>query len=47
MIDGFRYGFLGHTDGGLATGVAVILIVNLVLGALCHRMFATGYRLRA
>jgi ABC-2 type transport system permease protein len=47
MIDGFRYGFLGHTDGGLAIGVSVMLTANLVLGAICHRMFATGYRLRA
>ena len=47
MIDGFRYGFLGHTDGGLATGVAVMTTANLVLGATCHRLFSTGYRLRA
>jgi ABC-2 type transport system permease protein len=47
MIDGFRYGFLGHTDGGLATGVAVMLCANLVLGVVCHRLFASGYRLRA
>jgi ABC-2 type transport system permease protein len=47
MIDGFRYGFLGHTDGGLATGVAVMLAANLALGVVCHRLFASGYRLRA
>ncbi|MFM8679678.1 MAG: multidrug ABC transporter permease, partial [Alphaproteobacteria bacterium] len=47
MIDGFRYGFLGHADGGLWTGVAAMLAANLALGALCHRLFATGYRLRA
>jgi len=47
MIDGFRYGFLGHADGGLWTGVAAMLVANLALGALCHRLFATGYRLRA
>jgi len=47
MIDGFRYGFLGHTDGGLAVGAGVMLAANLILGMICHRMFATGFRLRA
>ena len=47
MIDGFRYGFLGHTDGGLTTGVVVMLCANLSLGVVCHRLFASGYRLRA
>ena len=47
MIDGFRYGFLGHTDGGLATGVAVMLIANTALAAACYAIFRTGWRLRA
>ena len=32
---------------GAAIGVAAMLAANLALGALCHRLFATGYRLRA
>lgn len=47
MIDGFRYGFIGHSDGGLMTGILVMIVANILLGAICHRMFATGYRLRA
>jgi ABC-2 type transport system permease protein len=47
MIDGFRYGFLGHADGGLATGVAVMLVANLALAAACYVVFRTGWRLRA
>lgn len=47
MIDGFRFGFLGHHDGDLAIGVVAMTIANLALLALCHRLFATGYRLRA
>ncbi len=47
MIDGFRYGMLGHADGGLATGVAVMLIANLALAAACYAVFRSGWRLRA
>ncbi len=47
MIDGFRYGALGHNDGNLAIGVAVMLACNAGLWALCHWMFKSGYKLRA
>ncbi len=47
MIDGFRYGFIGHADGSLAMGVAVMAVTNLLLLWLCHEMFRRGYKLRA
>ena len=47
MIDGFRYGFIGHADGSLAAGIAVMALANAALWALVHRLFATGYRLKA
>ena len=47
MIDGFRYGFIGHADGNLALGLAVMAGFNLFLWAVTYRMFATGYRLKA
>ena len=46
MIDGFRYGFLGHHDGNLGLGIAMMTAVNAALLWLCHWMFRTGYRLR-
>jgi ABC-2 type transport system permease protein len=46
MIDGFRYGFIGHHDSNLALGVAMMLAANGALLWLCHRMFKTGYKLR-
>jgi ABC-2 type transport system permease protein len=46
MIDGFRYGFLGHHDGDLGLGIAMMTIVNAALLWLCHWMFRSGYRLR-
>jgi ABC-2 type transport system permease protein len=46
MIDGFRAGFIGHHDSSLAIGVAIMSAANLFMLALCHRMLATGYKLR-
>ena len=46
LIDGFRYGVIGHADGSIATGVIALTTINVVLWALCHRMFATGYKLK-
>lgn len=47
MIDGFRYGFIGHAEGSLAIGAAVMIVGNLALGATCLWMFASGYRIKA
>ncbi|MDJ0944623.1 MAG: ABC transporter permease [Kiloniellales bacterium] len=47
LIDGFRYGFIGHADGLPGIGAAVVLAVNLALWLLAYRMIATGYRLKA
>lgn len=47
LIDGFRYGFIGRADGSVAIGAACVLGVNVALWTLTHRMFATGYRLKA
>jgi ABC-2 type transport system permease protein len=47
LIDGFRYGFIGHADGSLAVGAGVVIGANLALWLLCHRILSTGYRLKA
>jgi ABC-2 type transport system permease protein len=47
MIDGFRYGFIGHADGSLAAGILVMLGFNIFLIALSWRLFAIGYHLKA
>jgi ABC-2 type transport system permease protein len=47
MIDGFRYGFIGHSDSNLGLGVALLAVSDAMLFALCHWMFRTGYKLRA
>ncbi len=47
MIDGFRYGALGHADMNPWIGAAVLTLTNAALWVLCYGMFATGYRLKA
>jgi len=47
MIDGFRYGFTGIAEGSLVVGVTVMTVLDLLLLAWCHRLFVTGYKLKA
>ena len=47
MIDGFRYGMIGHADSNVWVGVAVMAGVNTALWSLCRWMFASGYKLKA
>ena len=46
LIAGFRYGFIGHSDGSLAIGVATTAALVAGLTWVCLWMFASGYRLK-
>ncbi len=47
IIDGFRYGFIGHSDGTVWLGVGVVALCNIALWILCLRMLASGYKLKS
>ena len=47
MIDGFRYGFIGHADGSLSVGLLTLLGANAALFCLCYALVARGYKLKA
>jgi ABC-2 type transport system permease protein len=47
IIDGFRSGFIGVSDGLLGQGAIVLLVLNVVLWWVCHRVLASGWRLKA
>jgi ABC-2 type transport system permease protein len=46
-ISGFRYGFIGAADSPVVLGLAVLIGVNLVLGALCYGLLRRGWRIKA
>lgn len=46
LIDGFRYGIIGHADGSLLIGAIYIATLNVILGLICYQMFNSGYKLR-
>ena len=46
MIDGFRYGFLGHGDVSPWLSLAVLGTAWLIVGGLALHLLKTGYKLR-
>jgi ABC-2 type transport system permease protein len=46
LIDGFRYGFIGHAESNLAVGAALTAGLTAALAAVCYRIFQTGYKLK-
>jgi ABC-2 type transport system permease protein len=46
-IDGFRYSFIGKSDGSLITGATSIIIINSLLIFFCYLMFRSGYKLKS
>lgn len=47
IIDGFRSGFIGVSDGLLGQGAVVLLVLNILLWWVCYRVLASGWRLKA
>jgi ABC-2 type transport system permease protein len=47
VIDGFRSGFIGISDGLLGQGALLLLALNVGLWWLCHRVLRSGWRLKA
>jgi ABC-2 type transport system permease protein len=46
LIDGFRYGFLGKSDGSVAVGVALTAGLVVLLSVVCWGLFRSGFRLK-
>ena len=47
VIDGFRYGFVGHSDGNIGVGVIYSAVLTLTLGAACWLIIRSGWRLKS
>jgi ABC-2 type transport system permease protein len=46
LIDGFRYGFIGHADGNLLVGALYTGGLTLALAVVCFAIFRSGWRLK-
>ena len=46
MIDGFRAGFIGHSDANILVGMAVVAGMDVILWIVCWKMFDSGYKLK-
>jgi ABC-2 type transport system permease protein len=46
VIDGFRYGFLGASDGSLTVGLIVLIITNIITWCSCYFLFNKGYKIK-
>lgn len=46
MIDGFRYGFFGHSDVPPTTSLAIVTMFFVVLSAIAITLLKRGYKLR-
>ncbi len=47
MIDGFRYGFIGHSEGDLIFGFFLLIFINIALFTLCYKMLSSGYKIKS
>lgn len=47
MIDGFRYGFIGHADGNTTVGLVFLVGVNFLMTLLTLWMLRTGYKIKS
>ena len=46
MIDGFRYGFFGHSDVTPWFSLSVVGTAFLIAGGVAEHMLRTGYKVR-
>jgi len=47
LIDGFRYGFLGESDGNIMIGLGLTATINLCLLAIVLTAFKKGWRIKS
>jgi len=47
MIDGFRYGFLGVSDGSLKFGIWYLIILSFLIWFVSYILFKKGYKIKS
>ena len=47
MIDGFRYGFLGKSDGSINVGLIYLIILSIAMWYLAFFLYKKGYKIKS
>jgi len=47
MIDGFRYGFLGKSDGSTSVGLIYLSILSVIMWYLAFFLYKKGYKIKS
>jgi ABC-2 type transport system permease protein len=47
LIDGFRYGFLGVSDGPIKIGIIIIFLINIFLFFTVLKVIKSGWRIKS
>ena len=46
MIDGFRFGFLGTSDGSINLGLIYLTILSIIMWLISYYLFKVGYKIK-
>tara|TARA_B100001123_G_C15294134_1_gene1018539 strand:- start:927 stop:1739 length:813 start_codon:yes stop_codon:yes gene_type:complete len=46
MIDGFRYGFIGTSDGSITIGIIYLIILSFVIWFIAYLLYKKGYKIK-
>ena len=47
MIDGFRYGFLGKSDGSTSVGLIYLTILSIIMWYVAYYLYKKGYKIKS
>ena len=47
MIDGFRYGFLGTSDGSISFGIIYLIMLSFIMWFIAFYLYKKGYKIKS
>ena len=47
IIDGFRYGFLGVSDGSVSFGIFYLILLSCITWFVAYILFKKGYKIKS
>ena len=47
MIDGFRYGFLGQSDGSIKFGITYLILLSFTMWFIAFYLYKKGYKIKS